>query len=406
MLWRVQVRTYHHRRYDFILWISYLCGMSELRKNILSETRRVVIKFGSKVLVDTDKSDIRTRHISRLVASIAQIHAKGIQVVIVTSGAVGAGMSLLGYDAKPKLLEEKQACAAVGQIKLMHTYKNAFIKHHIHCAQILLSADDFRDRVRYRNIRNTVNALLQRGVIPIINENDSVATSEIKVGDNDKLSADVSHFLDADLLMLFSDEKGLYDSNPKTNPKAGFLHLVPEVTEDILKLGGKEGQTGSAISTGGMHSKLCAIKEATMAGCNVVLCSGFDTLPAKILDGNHLDGTLFLAQRTRLSSRKKWLRFVSTPKGTLIVDAGGVTALQQKNSSLLAVGVQKVLGKFKKGDLVEIQDTHNHRIARGIVNFTKEDIDKVKGLQSSALQERIGPVSSEEIVHRNNMVLL
>jgi len=379
--------------------------VSELRKKILNETRRVVMKFGSRVLVDSEAGGIREKSIRRIVGSVSKLHQAGQQVVIVSSGAVGAGMSILGYSEKPRRLDEKQACAAVGQIKLMHTWKSAFMRKGIHAAQILLSAEDFRDRARYKNIQNTVQALLRKGVIPIINENDTVAVQEIKVGDNDKLSADVTHFLNADLLMLFTDEDGLYDSNPKKNPDARLLHLVPEITDDVMKLAGKKGEGGSLISTGGMYSKLEAVREVTRAGGNAVLANGMSVLPHQILSGKLL-GTLFLGQPKKISSRGKWLRFVSTPSGVITVDAGGARALAERNSSLLAVGITGVSGVFNRKALVEVVDAEKRRIARGITNFSSQDIDDLQGKSSAEIRKISGGRLAEEVIHRNNMVLL
>lgn len=381
--------------------------MSELRKKVLYEAKRIVIKFGSKVLVDSEHKDgIKIERINKIVASIAKLHDAGYEIVIVTSGAVGAGMAILGYETKPKRLNEKQACASVGQIKLMHTYQAAFLRRKIVAGQILLSAVDFRNHDRYQNIQNTVKALLKKKVIPIINENDSIVTNEIKVGDNDKLSADVSQFLDADLLLLFSDENGLYDKNPKTYKDAKKMMLVTEITPEIMKLAGKKGESGSLISTGGMYSKLEAIHEVNLAGCNAVLANGNTVLPHQILEGDANLGTLFLAKPNKLNARKKWLSFVSKPKGSVTVDPGGVKALIEKNSSLLAVGIIKSSGSFKKGDLIEVLDVKDHTIARGITNFGKTDVDKISGKKSQEAKALVGIRWQEEVIHRNNMVKL
>jgi len=230
--------------------------MSELRKKVLGEAKRIVIKIGSRILVDSEHGGVRTRFIQQLATSVATLVENGKEVVIVTSGAVGTGMAILGYAQKPSVMAEKQACAAVGQIDLMYAYREMFRWVGLVTGQILLSADDFRDRTRYKNLQNTLKAMLARKIVPIVNENDSVAVAEIKVGDNDKLSSDVALFLDADLLLVFTDEDGLFDANPKTNPDARLLRLVPEITPEIMALAGKPGEAGSAVSTGGMRSKL------------------------------------------------------------------------------------------------------------------------------------------------------
>jgi glutamate 5-kinase len=361
--------------------------ISELRKQILTETKRLVVKVGSKLLVDLDNGGIRVAQINRLVGSLAKLHNAGYEVVLVTSGAVGAGMDALGLKTKPTNLSEKQACAALGQIKLMHIYQQAFKKRNIHAGQILLSADDFRNRDRYRNIQNTFKALLAKKIIPVINENDSVAVDEIKVGDNDKLSADVAQFLDADLLILFTDEDGLYDKNPRRFNDARLIPVVAEITAEILE---GAGSAGSAISTGGMKSKLEAINEVIKAGCSAVLANGNTVLPDEIMKGKRV-GTLFLGNPKKWPARKKWLAFVSKPKAKLMIDAGAVIALREKNSSLLSMGVKSLKGKFEKGDLVEISDENGAKIARGIANLGHTEMDNTM---------------RQLIIHKNNMVLL
>ena len=295
--------------------------MSELRKNILDEARRVVVKIGSRILVDSERGGVRTRYIQKLADSVARLMDAGKEVVIVTSGAVGTGMAELGYAQKPTVLAEKQACAAVGQIDLMYAYREMFRWVQLSVGQILLSAEDFRDRARYKNLQNTIKAMLARKIVPIINENDSLAVAEIKVGDNDKLSSDVALFLDADLLLIFTDEDGLFDDNPKKNPNARLLNFVPEITPAILALAGKPGEAGSAVSTGGMRSKLEAIRNVTKSGANAFLASGMKVLPHQVFFEN-ATGTLFAGSKKKLNSRQRWLSFITTPRGSVIVDEG------------------------------------------------------------------------------------
>jgi glutamate 5-kinase len=367
--------------------------MNDLRKNLLAEAKRIVIKIGSRILIDTSNQGINLTFIKKLAESTAVLQKAGKEIAIVSSGAVGTGMARLGYSNKPKNIADKQVCAAVGQIDLMSAYRNMFEKEKITVGQILLSAEDFRDRNRYKNLQNTLISMLHHKVIPIINENDSVAVAEIKVGDNDKLSSDVALFWNADLLLLFTDEDGLFDSNPKTNPKARLLNFVPEITAEILSLAGKPGEIGSAVSTGGMHSKLEAVRATVRSGCNVFLANGTKVLPHEAIFGNAI-GTLFLGNAKKLTSRKKWLSFISTPKGSITIDDGGANAIIKKNASILPVGITNVNGNFAKKDLVDIKDLKGNKLARGISRFDSENLRKIKGTKNQP-----------EAIHKNDLFI-
>jgi len=378
--------------------------MSELRAKILTEAKRIVVKIGSRILVDSEHGGVRTRYIQKLADSVACLMEHGKEVVIVTSGAVGTGMAELGYAEKPKVMAEKQACAAVGQIDLMYAYREMFRWVQLSCGQILLSADDFRDRTRYKNLQNTIKTMLAKKIVPIINENDSLAVAEIKVGDNDKLSSDVALFLDADLLLIFTDEDGLFDDNPKKNSKARLLRFIPEITPAVLALAGAPGETGSAVSTGGMRSKLEAIRAVVNSGANAFLANGMKVLPHEVLFENAL-GTLFAGKKQKMNSRRRWLSFVSTPKGSVIVDKGGVKALQKNHSSLLPVGVIQVGKHFDAGDLIEILDESGNRIARGIAQYGSDNLNLVLGKKTLMVREILGSDIPEELVHKNDLVL-
>ena len=378
--------------------------MSELRKNILDESKRVVIKIGSRILVDSAKCCVRTRYIQRLADSVAQLMEAGKEVVLVTSGAVATGMAELGYKEKPTVMAEKQACAAVGQIDLMYAYREMFRWVQLSVGQILLSADDFRNRQRYKNLQNTIEAMLAHKIVPIINENDSLAVAEIKVGDNDKLSSDVALFLDADLLLIFTDENGLFDDNPKKNPKARLLRFVPEITPAVLALAGKPGEAGSAVSTGGMRSKLEAIRNVTKSGCNAFLANGLKVLPHEVVFEN-AEGTFFAASKKKLNSRQRWLSFVTTPRGSVLVDDGGVKALREKHSSLLPVGVVQVQKHFDKGDLIEVLDLAKNPVARGVAKFDSETLKLVIKKKTSQVKEFLGKDFPEELIHKNDLVV-
>ena len=378
--------------------------MSELRKNILDESKRVVIKIGSRILVDSAKCCVRSRYIQRLADSVAQLMEAGKEVVLVTSGAVATGMAELGYKEKPTVMAEKQACAAVGQIDLIYAYREMFRWVQLSVGQILLSADDFRNRQRYKNLQNTIEAMLAHKIVPIINENDSLAVAEIKVGDNDKLSSDVALFLDADLLLIFTDENGLFDDNPKKNPKARLLRFVPEITPAVLALAGKPGEAGSAVSTGGMRSKLEAIRNVTKSGCNAFLANGLKVLPHEVVFEN-AEGTFFAASKKKLNSRQRWLSFVNTPRGSVLVDDGGVKALREKHSSLLPVGVVQVQKHFDKGDLIEVLDLAKNPVARGVAKFDSETLKLVMKKKTSQVKEFLGKDFPEELIHKNDLVV-
>ena len=378
--------------------------MSELRKNILDESKRVVIKIGSRILVDSAKCCVRTRYIQRLADSVAQLMEAGKEVVRVTSVALAMVLAELGYKEKPTVMAEKQACAAVGQIDLIYAYREMFRWVQLSVGQILLSADDFRNRQRYKNLQNTIEAMLAHKIVPIINENDSLAVAEIKVGDNDKLSSDVALFLDADLLLIFTDENGLFDDNPKKNPKARLLRFVPEITPAVLALAGKPGEAGSAVSTGGMRSKLEAIRNVTKSGCNAFLANGLKVLPHEVVFEN-AEGTFFAASKKKLNSRQRWLSFVTTPRGSVLVDDGGVKALREKHSSLLPVGVVQVQKHFDKGDLIEVLDLAKNPVARGVAKFDSETLKLVMKKKTSQVKEFLGKDFPEELLHKNDLVV-
>jgi glutamate 5-kinase len=376
---------------------------------ILSESKRIVIKLGSRILTEETpntpvEKGLSIKRIKQVAQFVSKLRSLGKEVVIVSSGAVGAGMGLLGFDKKPKSLQDKQACAALGQVKLMNLYSESFLAQDLNVGQLLVSAQDFRRREQYTNIKNTTFALLELGIVPIFNENDSVATDEIKVGDNDKLSADVSHLLSADLLILFSDEDGFFDSNPKKNPEAKLFDVIEEVNEDILGLA-DEG-AGSEVSTGGMKTKLQAIYAASLTKCNVILANGFTSINETLFSDPN-KGTLFLSQNNDLSSRQKWLGYASTASFFVMVDEGAEKALKNTAASLLVMGVMSFNGDFTKGDLIDICNLKGETIARGTSTYHWKDlayIIKEPKEKLVAILEKIKlPI---ELIHRNDMMLL
>jgi glutamate 5-kinase len=374
---------------------------ASLRANLLPEVKRVVVKVGTRLLTH-ENGGLAPDQLGRVVDQIVALRGTGREVVLVTSGAVGVGMGILGHAQKPRLLAEKQACAAVGQIRLMHLYDEAFGKRGVPVAQYLLTAEDFRDPERFGNIRQATEALLRRGVVPIVNENDVVATSEIKVGDNDRLSADVCHFLEADLLVILSDIDGLFTANPKSDPSAALIPVVHRVTPEIESLA---GGAGSVASTGGMITKIVAARAVTESGSACVIANGFTSDLTAIVGGAPM-GTLFLPAERKLGARKRWIRFVSTPKGRLFLDEGAVRAVLDRRASLLPAGVRKVEGNFAAGTVVELATPRGKGIGRGVCNFSAAEMSRIAGHGSAEFEAILGRTAPQEAVHRDNLFTL
>lgn len=374
--------------------------MDDIRKDLFRSLHRLVVKVGTKILVDDDNAI--SKELDHLAGQLALLHDRGYAVVLVTSGAVGVGMGALGYETRPKELPEKQACAAIGQIRLMHMYSESFARRGKTVAQVLLSGDDFRDRTRFNNIRKTVGTLLEKRVIPIINENDTITTEEIKVGDNDKLSADVAHFLEADLLIILSDEAGLYTKNPKTHADAEAIAVVPRITPDILKLA--EEKPGSKVSVGGMKAKLLAIRQAAEAGTPAVLTRGHGARLLDLVQGEPI-GTLFLPNPDKIGRNKRWLAFVSKARGQLFLDEGGVRAMKTRKSSLLAAGIKECKGSFKAGDFVEVCTADGEVIGRGRAAYAASEVQLIRGQKSARIREILGRQGPDEVIHRDQLVI-
>ncbi len=375
--------------------------MDDIRKTLFQSLHKLVVKVGTKILVHDDNKPAKDE-LDHLAGQLSLLHDQGFAVVLVTSGAVGVGMGTLGFTTRPKILAEKQACAAIGQIRLMHLYSEAFAKRGKTVAQILLSADDFRDRTRFNNIRKTVGTLLSKGVIPIVNENDTITTEEIKVGDNDKLSADVAHFLEADLLIILSDENGLYTKNPKSFPDAQPIAVVPRITTEILKLA--EEKPGSKVSVGGMKAKLLAIRQATEAGTPAVLTRGHGAKLLDLVQGAKI-GTLFLPNPDKIGRNKRWLAFVSKARGQIYLDEGGVKAMRAGKSSLLPAGVKDCKGNFKGGDFVEICKMDGEVIGRGRTAYSALEVQLIRGQKSHRIPEILNRPGPDEVIHRDQLVI-
>ena len=371
-------------------------------KEIFLSGNRIVIKIGTNLLADRAKG-INVDRIDAIGKSVSALQSQGKQVAIVTSGAIGAGMLLLGMKERPRAIPEKQAAAAIGQPILMEAYENAFRKYHSTIAQILLTKDDFASRVRYNNTKNTFSALFDKGVVPIVNENDTVAVEEIKLGDNDNLSSLVANLIGADLLIILSDVDGLYSDDPSKNPNAELIPVVEKFTQQIEKLAKKNR---NELSTGGMLTKIRAAKQCVSAGIAVVIANGRKpNVLEEIFSGNS-SGTLFLPSQSKINVRKKWIGYVSDSKGIVVIDNGAKIALLTRQTSLLPSGVLEVRGKFNADDTISVLDTDGSEIARGVAGFTSSDLDKIKGKKTSEIQKILNRKSGDEVIHRNNLVLI
>ena len=374
----------------------------DIRKKILGKSRRIVVKVGSSILASVEKG-LLYEVFSRLTKEISDLKRSGYEIVLVSSGAIAAGMEKLGYKTRPQAITQKQATAAVGQTRLMKIYEDYFSRYQQMVAQVLLTHDDLSHRRRFLNARNTLLTLLELGIIPIINENDTVVVDEIKFGDNDNLSALITNLIGADLLIILTDIEGLCDSDPRVNPHARCIPLVEEIDVDLE---GIVGETKSEISVGGMISKIQAARKASRFGIPTVVARGTkERVLHQILKGKEI-GTLILPKKNALSSRKHWIAFNPKPKGDVIVDDGAKKAIVQRGKSLLPSGVVKVRGNFNRGDLVTCLGPRGKEFARGLVNYSATELEKVKGLRSNQIESTLGYKYSDEVIHRDDLVVL
>jgi len=384
------------------------------RAHLLDEARRIVIKLGTAVLM-RDEGGLALSRFYSFVEGIADLKRAGREVLLVSSGAVGLGAERLGLERKPQVLPLKQACAAIGQGRLMSLYADGFERFKVTTAQVLLTEEDFSNRRRYLNLRGTLTKLLELGVLPIINENDTVSTAELEsldvtahvrvnFGDNDKLSALVASKIEADLLMILTDVEGLYTADPGSSEDAALIPLVKEITPGIETLA-RAGTQSSRVGRGGIKTKLEAAKIATHSGCAVVIASG--KLPAvitRIFAGEGL-GTLFLPQ-LGLPGKRRWIAFATSVKAALVVNEGARRALEERKASLLAAGVLKVRGEFERGDVVSILDEQEREFARGIVNYSSAEARKISGLRSDKIDELIDNRNYDALITRDNLAFL
>ncbi len=373
--------------------------MTETRPQ-LEAARRLVVKIGSALLVDENSRSLRRPWLEALSDDLAALKAGGSEIIVVSSGAIALGRHQLGLHRRSMRLEESQAAAATGQIQLAHAYQETLDRHEIAVAQILLTLEDTEERRRHLNARSTLGTLLRMGILPVINENDTVATSTIRVGDNDRLAARVAAMVNADVLVLLSDIDGLYTSDPRRNPEAEFVPLVPAITPDILAMA---GEAPPGYSSGGMVTKLEAARIAVSGGCNMVIADGRRAHPlAAVSEGARC--TWFLAEIEPPTARKRWIAGTLKPLGTVRIDAGAVAALE-RGKSLLPAGVTAVEGRFERGDAVLVRDGEGHEVARGLIAYSSDDAGRILGHKSREIEAVLGYRGREELIHRDDLVL-
>ncbi len=373
-----------------------------MRTEVLKKIKRVVVKIGSRVLTD-DSGALDMGVIGRICADIAALRAKGVQVVVVSSGAIAAGRSELGLTMKPKTIPQKQAAAAIGQTRLMRAYEEALAPHGLKAAQVLLTSEDLGSRQRFLNARATLDTLLEFGIIPVINENDTVVVDEIKFGDNDNLSALVTNVAEAQLLLILTDIEGFYSADPRTTPDARLIPLVKGITREVERAA---GGAGSGVGTGGMATKVGAAKKAAKNGVPTIMVSGKqEGIITAALAGKEV-GTLFLPVGEGLNRRKHWIAYTLKPGGRVIVDEGAAEVLQKKGKSLLPSGILRVEGRFDRGACVRVCGPDGKEFARGLSDYSSSEIARLAGRKSSEIEEILGYRYADVIVHRDNMVVL
>ncbi|AQU86695.1 glutamate 5-kinase [Komagataeibacter nataicola] len=375
--------------------------MTETALPQLSHARRVVIKIGSALIVDPQQAAPRQPWLDSVAQDIAALRAQGTEVVVVSSGAIALARHQLGLTRPVLRLEEKQAAASVGQIRLAQAWTDALSRFDITAAQLLLTPDDTENRNRYLNARASLNTLLSLGCVPIINENDAIATTEIRFGDNDRLGARVAEMINADQLVLLSDIDGLYTADPRTNPDARHLPVIAELTASIEAMG---GAPPPGYSSGGMRTKLMAARIATQAGCAMAIAKGEGLHPiAHLRDGGRC--TWFLPAPDARSARKNWIAGSLTPSGQAVIDEGAVRALAG-GSSLLPAGVMDVTGEFDRGDMIAVVDQNGQKIACGLAAYAADEARRIAGHQSDEIETLLGWQGADELIHRDDLVLL
>jgi len=367
--------------------------------------RRIVIKFGTSLLTG-GSTQLNQTIMSNLAGQVSKLHEQSVDIILVSSGAIASGRHRLGLTRKIKGIPYKQVLASVGQNRLMNVYDQLFSQHNITVAQALLTKSDLSERAGYLNARNTLLALLELGVICIVNENDVVAVDEIdeaKFGDNDNLSAMVANLIDADLLLLLTDTAGLYTADPKNNRSARLITQVKKIDVEIERLA---ADTASSLGTGGMSTKIEAARLATASGVTVVIADGREPDIILKLASGETTGTRFLPAASKLESRKRWMLSGLCTKGKLVIDSGAAMALKKQNRSLLAAGIKEVQGEYDRGDIVDIYDAEGSHLGCGITNYKSDDVSRIKGASSKNIAAILGVDYGPEVVHRNNLAIL
>ncbi len=363
---------------------------------------RIIVKIGSNIVAG-DGASLNTRRIRSIAKAVSALHDKGYEVVLVSSGAIAAGMKKMGLKKRPQSIMLKQAAAAAGQPALMWLYEKYFKEFKKQVAQVLLTRDGLSDRKMYINSKNTLIALIEHGLIPVVNENDTVATDEIRFGDNDQLAFLVAALIEADHLVILSDVAGLYTKDPKKHKRASIIRTVTSISDEMMK---KASAAGSEYGTGGMYSKLLAAEKAMKSGITVNVINGHKpSLLVSLVEGKH-HGTEFRPAAGKLAARKSWIAFGLRMKGSIVLDDGAVKAVAERGKSLLPSGIVSVEGAFNVGDAVYCIDSKGRRVAKGITNYSADELKKIKGRKTSEIEGVLGYSYSDEVIHRDNMVVL
>ena len=371
-----------------------------MRKALLAHVKRVVVKIGSGVI--SNAAGLEDDRVAAISTDICYLLDRGLEVIVVSSGAVAAGKGQLGITGRPQTIPQKQAAAAIGQTKITRDYQETFQALNYNVAQVLLTRDDLSNRRRYLNARNTVMTLLEYGVTPVVNENDTVVVEEIRFGDNDNLSALVTNLVEADMLIILSDVDGLYNQDPVENPQAELIPVVERVTPEIEMMG---GQSGGDLGTGGMSTKLKAAKRAALSGVGTLIVNGRspNILP-RVFAGEEV-GTYFLPAQSKLTAKKHWIAFSKKPRGKLLIDEGGQQAVIKRGKSLLPSGICGVDGGFERGDAVRLCDRDGEEFARGVISYSLTETLQIMGKQSAEIETILGYKYRDEVVCRDNLVL-
>lgn len=371
-----------------------------MRTALLSHVKRVVIKIGSGVISTDDGLDLPM--LTAIAADLCALRQQGLEVIVVSSGAVAAGKGQLGIIGRPQTIPQKQAAAAIGQTRIIRAYKETFLEHGRNVAQVLLTRDDLSNRRRYLNARNTLTTLLDYGVTPIVNENDTVVVEEIRFGDNDNLSALVTSLIEGDLLIILSDVDGFYDSDPAENPDAKLIPLVERITPTLEA---KAGDAHGSLGTGGMSTKVQAAKRVGLAGVGTLITNGREPgILRRVFTGEEL-GSFFLPARSKLAAKKRWIAFTKKPRGKLLVDDGAYRAVVSQGKSLLPSGICAVEGSFERGDAVRLCGRDGNEFAIGMISYSQKELQQIAGKQCAEIEKILGYKYRDEIVYRDDLVL-